>query len=99
MGRLAALDEFEHLSTLGVCAEWTRRSGEADLLQVGQERLHRRCPVSRRTPDGVPDPHHLCQTRTNRLTAGASLVQIHAPTLSTGPLGLAVALPPNCVRT
>ncbi len=85
MGRLATLDEFEHLTTLGVCAERTRRPREADLLQVVEERLHGRCPVSRRTPDGLTDPHHFSQPEDRTLTARARLDPIHAPTLSTRP--------------
>lgn len=37
--------------------EHAGRAGEAGLLQVGEEEMHRRCPGSNRALDRVPDPH------------------------------------------
>jgi len=50
-------DERQHLPTLLVDPERQRRSGEADVVQVGQVCLHGQAERPQRPPHRVPDPH------------------------------------------
>ena len=82
MTRSDSGEELEHLTALGIEADDAGRSHESQPLQMDEERVDRRRPVSRRPADSPSDPHHFRQSAAQILTGRGIFARAHPPTIT-----------------